>query len=244
MTDRQDELLAKHDGRYFAIDKFNTGLALLVKAEKIGKKCHVDFGVPSSPALFLNLARRSYLQIRDIDPTSMFYKWQNGRIPVNHSNLFDYFESFVAHVVFSFTSLEAFANEAIPKDFEYSVVKKNETALFKKPDIERSINLDEKLHSVLPQALGVASPKGKRPWQQYRLLKNMRDRIIHLKSIDRSPSGSESESVWGMMLRSHAEPFCDYAHALMGHYAPASNRRWYREYPYVTVESDKLSGDQ
>ncbi len=24
MTDKQDELLAKHDGRYYAIDKFNT----------------------------------------------------------------------------------------------------------------------------------------------------------------------------------------------------------------------------
>ena len=244
MTERQDELLTKHDGRYYAIDKFNTGLALLVKTEKLGQRQHVTFGVPSSPALFLNAARRAYLQIKDIDPALMFYKWQNARIPINHSQLFDYFESFTTHVVFSFTALEAFANEAIPKEFEYKIEKKGETTLLKKPDIERSVNLDEKLHSVLPQALGVATPKGKKPWQHYKLLKGMRDRIIHLKSVDRSPSGAESESVWGMMLRAHGEPFCDYAHAMMGHYSPASNRRWYRDYPYTTTEPDKISGDQ
>ncbi len=244
MTDRQDELLAQHDGRYFAIDKFNTDLALLTKTEKIGKKTHVDFGVPSSPALFLKAAHRSYLQIKDIDPSQMFYKWQNGRVPVNHSNLFDYFELFASHVVFSFTALEAFANEAIPTDFKYEVEKKGEKKLLKKPDIERAINLDEKLHSVLPQALGVPSPKGKKPWEHYKKLKTMRDRIIHLKTVDRSPSGPEKESLWGMMLRSHGEPFCDYAHALMGYYLVASNRRWHREYPYEKSEPDRLFGEQ
>ena len=70
----------------------------------------------------------------------MFYKWQNGRIPINHSALFDYFESFASHVVFSFTALEAFANEAIPKEFEYEVEKKGQKALIKNPDIERNVN--------------------------------------------------------------------------------------------------------
>ncbi len=244
MIDRQDELLAKHDGRYFAIDRFNTGLAVLVKAEKLGKTGYVDFGVPSSPALFLKAARRSYAQIRGLEPMHMFYKWQNSRVPINHSTLFDYFESFASHVVFSFTALEAFGNEAIPRDFKYEVEKKGQKVQITKPDIERTVNLDEKFHSVLPQALGVSSPKGKTPWQQYKLLKSMRDRIIHLKTVDRSPSGPEQESVWGMMLRSHGEPFCDYAHAMMGHYLPASNRRWLREYPYEKTEPDKLSGDQ
>lgn len=160
MTGKQDELLAKHDGRY-VIDKFNTGLTLLLKAEKLGKRGHVDFGVPSSPALILSAARRSFLQIKDIDRALMFYKWQNGRIPVNHSKLFDYFEAFASHVVFSL----AFANETIPTDFEYQREKKDEPIVLKKPDIERSINLDEKLKSVWPKALGVATPKGRKPWQ-------------------------------------------------------------------------------
>lgn len=244
MTGRQDELLNKHDGRYFAIDKFNTGLAVLIKAEKLGSNGHVDFGVPSSPALFLKAAHRAFTQTNNLDPVKMFYKWQNGRIPMNHSTLFDYFESFSSHVVFSFTALEAFANESIPREFEYEVEKKGQKKLIKKPDIERSINLDEKLHSVLPKALEVTSPKGKKLWQHYKLLKSMRDRIIHLKTVDRSSSGPEHESVWGMMLRSHGVPFCDYAHALMGHYLLAANRRWHHEYPYDKTEPNKLLGDQ
>lgn len=244
MTERQDQLLAKHDGRYFAIDKFNTGLVVLVMAENIGKKGRVDFAVPSSPAIFLNAARRSYTQMKDLNPESMFYKWQNGRIPINHSQLFDYFEVFSSHVVFSFTALEAFANEAIPKEFEYELERKGKKIRLKKPEIERTVSLDEKLHAVLPKSLDVLSPKGKKLWQHYKLLKGMRDRIIHLKSIDRSASGADQESIWGIMLRSHDEPFCDYAHTLMGHYLPESNRRWHREYPYKTIEPDQLSADQ
>ncbi len=244
MSDQQDDLLAKHDGRYYAIDKFNTGLALLVKSEKLGKRSYVDFGVPSSPALFLSAARRSFLQIKDIDPELMFYKWQNGRIPVNHSKLFDYYEIFASHVVFSFTALEAFANEAIPTNFKYTIEKKDGPVVLQKPDIERTVNLDEKLHTILPTALGVKSPKGKKPWQQYKALKVMRDRIIHLKTVDRTSSGSEKESIWGMMLRAHGEPFCDYSHSLMGYYLIGSNRRWHKEYPYLTIEPDKISGSQ
>ncbi|MBE0613795.1 MAG: hypothetical protein IH604_09040 [Burkholderiales bacterium] len=240
MTDRQDALLAKHDGRYFSIGKFNTGLAMLTKAEKLGKKGHVDFGLPSSPALFLNLARRSYVRIKDNDPAAMFYKWQNSHVPVNSSCLFDYFELFISHVVFSFSALEAFANEAIPKEFEYERNEGDQIKVIGKVEIERSVNLDEKLHVVLPRALDVKSPKGRKPWQRYKQLKTMRDRIIHLKTIDRSASDSNSESVWGLMLRSHGEPFCDYAHTLMGHYTPTKNRRWFHEYPYKTIEPDRL----
>ena len=94
----------------------------------------------------------------------------------------------------------------------------------------------------MPGALGVETPKGKRLWQRYRQIKTMRDRIIHLKAVDYSPQGPDSESVWGMMLRSHREPFCDHAHEVIGHYAPAVNRRWFREYPYKTVEPDNLIG--
>ncbi len=238
MSDRQDKLLAEHDGRYFAIDKYNTGIAMLVKAEKIGKKSQVDFGLPSGPALFLNLARKSYNSIKGLNPLTMFYKWQNGIVPINNSQLFNYFENFISHVVFSFTAIEAFTNEAIPREYKFSNSKNGQTKILSKAEIERSINLDTKLHLVLPDALCISSPKGKKLWQNYRQLKKIRDRIIHLKTVDRSPSSSDIESVWGIMLRSHVEPYCDYAHKLMGHFKPAVNRRWFNEYPYETVESD------
>ena len=49
--DRQDELLEKEDGRYYAIDKVGTGLGSIATSEKLKKKIVLirssilDFGV-------------------------------------------------------------------------------------------------------------------------------------------------------------------------------------------------------
>lgn len=241
MVDSPERLLQARDGRYFAIDDFGGGLALFTKAERLNKKTIVDFPLPSGPALFLSLAVRAFRTISDADTAGMFYKWENGLIPVNNSVMFDYFEQFVAHVVFSITALEAFANEAIPSDYVHTVKRQGVEKQLRKADIERSVTLDEKLDRVLPKALGVTSPKGKKLWQRFQKLKTMRDRIIHLKTIDRSASNATQESVWGMMLRSHGEPFCAHAHAVIAHYAPATNRRWFREYPYSNREPDFIN---
>ena len=70
--DRQDELLEKEDGRYFAIDKFSTGLAALATVEGLGNTRIVSFGLPSGPALFLSLAHRAFLRTKDVVPLSLF----------------------------------------------------------------------------------------------------------------------------------------------------------------------------
>lgn len=243
MADVTTELIAAQDGRYFSIFPTPTGgIMSLAKTEKLTDQ-FVSFGVPSSAALFLNIAHRAYAEIRELKPQELFYKWQNTRVPVNNSELFDYFEKFASHVVFSLTALEAFANEMIPDAYEYQAKKKGAAVVLKKPEIERTLTLEEKLNLVLPKALGVPTPSGKRVWEQFKKLKGMRDRIIHLKAIDRSASGPEVLSLWGIMLRAHGEPFCDYAHAMMGHFFPSGPRRWHREYPYQVREPDKFYGD-
>src|SRR6266702_3237049 len=40
------------------------------------------------------------------------------------------------------------------------------------------------------------------------------------------------DAIRGTMLREHAVPFCDYAHAIIGHYKSVEARRWFRKYPY------------
>lgn len=244
MTTELYNLLDQHDGRYYAVGNVGTGIGFMAKQERIKNGRYVDFALPSSPALFLNVARSACQKIKDADPGLMFYKWQNTRIPINHSYVFDYFESFASHVVFAFTALEAFANESIPENYTFQTERRGEPVILNKKEIERSVSLDEKLDIILPDAFGVASPKGKKPWGHYRELKTMRDRIIHLKSVDRLASGHEQKSVWGMMLRSHGEPYCDHAHTMMGYFLRAANRRWHQKYPYTVFEPDKLSGKE
>jgi hypothetical protein len=46
------------------------------------------------------------------------------------------------------------------------------------------------------------------------------------------------ETIWGVLIRNHAVPFCDQAHHIIGHYKPAiQNRRWFAKYPYGTEPS-------
>jgi hypothetical protein len=63
--DYQDQLLEKQDGRYYAIDKVGTGLGSIA-TEELLKENVVSFGLPSGPALFLHLAYRAYVKIKDV----------------------------------------------------------------------------------------------------------------------------------------------------------------------------------
>jgi hypothetical protein len=230
---RQDELLEREDGRYFAIDKFGDGLSSIASTERLGKK-NVSFGLPSGPALFLHLAHRAFSKIKDVDCSTLFDEHPQGRWPDDSGPLFDFFQNSMAHIVFSFTAIEAFANEVIPRDFQYTSRRKGKPdVILAKPDIERDINLDEKLSAVLPSVFSLPSPKGKKVWEKFKTIKKFRDRLVHLKSMDLKSSGPDVETIWGTMLKTHGHAWCDDAHAVIGYFKPAvENRRWFHKYPY------------
>lgn len=242
MAQRQERLLAAEDGRQYAIDRFDTGLAAMSTTERVGTAI-VNFSLPSAPALFLDLAHKAFATYRDIEIPTLFDRHPQGMWPDDHKPLLDFCEQFAAHVVFAFTALESFANEVIANEvtargYTYTTRstkkgKPGEKVTYGGEALERNVSLNEKLAQVLPDALGVGSPKGLHHWRDYKSLKEWRDRIIHLKSADRQARGPEISSIWGDMLRNPKQPFCDNAHKLMGTYGPAvSNRRWHQKYPY------------
>ncbi len=140
--------------------------------------------------------------------------------------------------------MESFANEVIANavtesGYSYTTTrstrkgKPGQKVTYRGEEIERNVSLSEKLAQVLPDALGVDSPKGLHVWRDYKNLKEWRDRIIHLKMADRQARGPEVQSIWGDMLPNPKEPFCDNAHKLMGYYGPkVTIRRWHQKYPY------------
>jgi hypothetical protein len=134
--------------------------------------------------------------------------------------------------------LEALANEIIPEGYTYKGIGSDTTrgVAYSRDEIERHISLDEKLSKVLPHALNAKSPKGSHIWRDYKDLKKVRNRLVHLKMSDRRATGPEIETVWGYMLRNSKKPFCDSAHRLMGKFGPSVvERRWYKKYPYSTL---------
>lgn len=235
-TERQTELLEKEDPRFYAIDKFDTGLISLSTTEKVGNEI-LGFGLPSSPGLFLSLALNYKKKVDQINLEDCFDKHPapQGTWPENHQKLFDFFELMLGQIIFSYSALEAFANIKIPDDFIYRSKRSDKKFIeeYDKDQAERYVSLDAKLDKILPQVFKVKTPSGTKLWDNYQYLKKLRDRLIHLKSSDMTPSGPEVKTIWGDLMRNKKTDFPKQVHDLMGHYiSKVSGNRWFRKFPY------------
>jgi len=234
MTDRQDEQLSIEDWRFYAIEKFGTGLASIATQESLAEGAVVGFGLPSAPALFLSMAFAAYHKRASVNVSNLFDKHPppQGTWPEHHAPLFDYFEVAMFEIICSFSAIEAAVNEAIPDGFVYSRPTKSGQApmMLKRDEIERKLSLDDKLKRVLPQALNKANPASGKFWPPYLDLQDLRDRLIHLKSVDRKASGPEDETIWGRLLRIGPTVYPQIAANMIGHFYDP-NRRWFRLRP-------------
>lgn len=233
-TERQLDLLNKEDWRFHAIGPGGTGLAIIATTEKPSKLSSRvwSFGLPSAPALYLNLARQARDRRMAFDVSASFIEHPHpqGIWPEDHRLVFDFFQEFSAEVLFSYSAIEAFANEVIPTDYLYEWTNsKKEKIILTKPEVERQISLDEKLKTVIPKAYQLKSPSGTRCWQQYNELKKIRDRLVHLKSLDRKSSGPEQQTIWGLMITQREVDFVNYAYSIIGAFPSlVGNRRWFQ----------------
>lgn len=232
----QKDLLEKEDWRYFAIGPYGTGLVSIATVEKVSKlsKKALAFGLPSAPALYLNLAKNAQDRRKSLDVLASFterHEVYAGDYPKDQKILFDFFQEFAAEVIFSFTAIESFANEMIPLEFRYDWMTSKATKLnLNASEIERQVSLDEKLKSVLPLAHSLKSPAGTKVWENYRKIKNMRDRLIHLKYLDRKSSGPEFQTIWGLMLAERDADFALSAYLVIGAYPSlVKESRWFKQ---------------
>lgn len=243
-SDRQVRILANEDWRFHAIGPVGTGVGMLATTERMSKvsKKVVSFGLPSAPALYLDIATAAHRRRSASNLASMFIEHSRvqGTWPEQHGPLFDYFEAFSTEVIFSYTAVEAFANESIPADFIFTSKRgKNGEVAYKGAEIERQVALSEKLNSVLPLAHKLTKPAGGKAWQDFRDLERVRDRLIHMKSIDRKASGPEHQTIWGLMLEHKATKYPLIAYRMIGAFPRLShNRRWFEKAPSLDYPKD------
>ena len=158
--------------------------------------------------------------------------------PDEPSHLFDTLEDLVATVVFSYSSIEVFTNSKIPENFQFTIDRHDGKCkeTYNKEQTERFVNLDTKLDQVLPPICSVSSPKGTVIWENYIWLKNLRDRLIHLKSGDWRSSAPEElgGSLWSWLFSEKVLSAPNIAFELIRHYFPKENEtpRWIKEYPH------------
>lgn len=199
------------------------------------------FALPSTPALMLDFAKQMYddactlaTKLGRTNPISLP---EADKFPL----VFEMLEKRMAAVLFSFTALEAFANETIARaygeGYTFNELDPSGTATPRPLEyVERRTKLEEKLNSILPQIFSLSSPKGKYQWQNFKRLQKIRDRITHNKQVDRVPSKAKDETLWRYLTDSdfknypaHAKDIIDYFWQTIDGDCTA---RWYEKMPW------------
>src|SRR5258706_701081 len=210
------------------------GTAVSVSAFLKHGKTTLSIGDPSAPALYLSLSHKAYSKSLRLHP------FRNSVSSTNEYELstkvYDYLEQISAAVIFAFSALEAFANEAVPGEFTHETKKRSGIfVVFQKDSIERHISLDEKLGDVLPKALNKPSPRGSQIWSDYVLLRRLRDRLIHLKSKDRRHTNVDDPfpiSIWSDLSAPNQPSYPSIAKNMIIHSLSADNNHWLKFCPF------------
>lgn len=192
-----------------------------------------SFGVPAAPALFIDLSKQSYLQSQDIkSKTNFFNVPKPGQsFLIDNGLFFNFLEQIMASIVFAYTAIESFTNLGIPREYVHKEVRKDGrcTEEYNKDQIERFFNVEKKLELLLkwPPADGVTNPKGTELWTRLQKLQGLRDRIIHLKSVDITsalPNNPAPDTLWKELVAS-PETY-QVAIDLIKHYSGKKPPRW------------------
>lgn len=204
----------------------------------------LTFGLPNSTAMFIDISYVLWVESEAASKQENFVKSKskydkpNTFYPVSNEYLFDLLQKRMGSIVFAYTALESFANENIPDDYIYIRDRDDAkcTEKYSKDQIEKFLSLDIKLGNILPPIMNVNSPKGKDLWNKFKLIKDLRDRIIHLKTKDRKSATSEERTIWNDLISKEYPNFAITAKDIINYYLtkiPIKNKpRWFRKFPY------------
>ena len=192
----------------------------------------IGFITPSPTAMALNVAsvaastavalKTQIVFSNMVSPIGTVKSVVNETLPY----LFNYFEQCMIAVTFSFQSLEAFANQIIQSRLKatYQVQRRDGTPRDLSPDeLERQASTEEKLATILPDLLGVKTPKGQKLWERFVKLKRVRDSTIHLKTVD-AESKLDAESLFFQFLNHNAKEFPRAALDMIDHFREGKNK--------------------
>ncbi|MFA6525382.1 MAG: hypothetical protein WCT33_03925 [Patescibacteria group bacterium] len=196
--------------------------------------------VPNMVSLFLDFSYNLWEDSQNIIESERFTVEKEDRLSVeDKNNLFNFLEKRMGSIVFSYTALESFANEIIPENYKIpgtnlkSIPNSLKSDFLDKNIAERNVNLGEKLDIILPNVLKIDSPKGTKVWQDYKTIKVLRDRIIHLKSIDRKSSRVEDETIWKELIVPDQKNIAVISKDIIEYYYQKSEKpRWLEKWPY------------
>jgi hypothetical protein len=186
--------------------------------------------IPNATALFLSLSHSFHGEARSLLRKCIADKDKFGKLP--DAEVFTFYERMMGSVVFACTALEAFVNEQIPDAYVYvDSSDKRVTRQYNKEQIERNLSLDTKIGDVIPGAIGVPFPKGGKLWSNFIKLRDLRDRVIHMKTKDREFIGENADSIWNALLSDPLPETYVTVKRIMSHFLNAKGDlpRWFEK---------------
>lgn len=211
--------------------KFKKGHAVvLVHPVKIDNKM-TSITTPHPTAIFLNLSNSSYNQsIKLFNFKKLINKDLEEKIYL------DSLEHYIASIIFAFTSIEVFSNYSIPDTFEFKKIRDDNKCIevFNKDRIEKYISLDLKISEILPIIYDVSSFKGTSLWEQYLDLKKIRDKLIHLKTIDtKNTPDNPFNHLWNDLINNgELLNYSKKAKRIIKYFLKNKKHRWFERCPF------------
>jgi hypothetical protein len=208
----------------------------LISLAKHRKHNYLSFATPSASALCLNIVLDAAARAESIRPRlslspALTPEGKRG-FSVRQESLSDlyyFFEQSMISVTMSFQAIEVFANSVIGRRATKNIVvkRKGGDKDLTPPEAERELSTEEKLGQALPGITGVASPRGNRVWQSFKMLKVGRDATVHLKSHDvYTRNNVDRESLFFYYLNHDVRKFPAAAIKVISHFWPNGLPRW------------------
>lgn len=161
----------------------------------------VSFPTPSAAALHLSAAWKAAKRAHALKEGLMIHLFNaNGKPTVQASEeripeLFDYFEEMMCVAMNSFGAIEAFCNQTVVEKGGSAVtlLRQKKVRMSKTPEeVEREVSTDEKLGRIVPDLLGIRTPRGIATWDLYLGVKQIRDAVTHFKRRDQMRHADQS----------------------------------------------------
>lgn len=178
---RDERSLKFHSKSNDKIYFFNKGK----EAKHFEKK--IIYFTPNSIALSLNLMKKSYKRSKELLKILLNNK-ESETIKLGENDkktLYDFFEEVTTSIIFSYISVESFANAAIPEDFIYERINdKRIKESLNKENIERWLSTSQKISEILPIILNTKEIKKEDFWTRFKELEKIRNEIVHQKTVE------------------------------------------------------------
>lgn len=165
----------------------------------------INFLLPSMTALFLDFWNKLYLESDNFFVFKNFNKVNNHYSVNDFDKLIDVLQKRIWNVIYSFLALESFMNESIKEDYIFD----NSTKIIKtrkwtkdtlnKKIIENDITTVNKFTFILADIYNI-SKLDKYILNDFCKIKDLRDKITHLKELDRKSFGVNDDTIWKQLL--------------------------------------------